>query len=368
MAPDGSPSASSAGRASKAPGDVSSSFLPTALRRLRRCRCRFRSGRRLGGGTRRGFHGGRGAGGGFRSPRSRGSRADGARRGGSTWSKTFQALTGLHLGRAFDLDIGSGLHPGLDAERARLHGQFVGRQLEGTFRHLRRDATHLEEDAARLDDRHPAFGRALAAAHSGFGRLLRDLLIGKDPDEHLAAPAHKPSHHPAGGFDLPVRHPGGFGGLQAELAKGQVVALGGHPGTAAPVDLSILDAGWKQHPYSFFFGARARGVFGTVVFSPAVVVFARVVRLGFSPPSAVVVAFGVRVRFGLAAGASVAGPAVTGGATGSGAAGAATVCWTSSASGVGASARAAPTRTPLSTRSSTAARGFRRAPGREVPG
>src|SRR5207249_7673054 len=116
----------------------------------------------------------------------------------------------------------------------------------GTLRHLRRDAAHLEEDPAWLDDRDPALGRALAATHPGFGRLFRDGLVREDADEHLAAATDKARHHAAGGFDLAVRHPGGFGGLQAELPKGQVISLGGDPGAAAAVDLSKLDAGRSE--------------------------------------------------------------------------------------------------------------------------
>src|SRR5207245_4837489 len=170
---------------------------------------------------------------------------------------------------------------------------------------------------------------ALAATHAGLGRLLGNRLVGEDANEDLATATHEARHHSAGRLDLPVRHPGRFGGLQAELAKRQVVALGGDAGPAASMELAIFDAGWEQHNCSyssFFFAARgARGVFGTAGFS-VVVARARVARLGAGvspPPSAAVVALVVRVaRFGLAAGASAvatgAGAAAASTATGAG--------------------------------------------------
>src|SRR5207245_4198098 len=118
---------------------------------------------------------------------------------------------------------------------------------EGALGHLRGHTAHLEEDASRLDDDHPAFGGALAATHAGLGRLLGNRLVGEDANEDLATATHEARHHSAGRLDLPVRHPSRFGGLQAELAKRQVVALGGDAGPAASMELAIFDAGWEQH-------------------------------------------------------------------------------------------------------------------------
>jgi hypothetical protein len=78
------------------------------------------------------------------------------------------------------------------------------------------------------------------------GFLVTDL-SGKTRDEDLAAAAHETRHDAPCRLDLAVGHPGRLRGLQAELAEGQVVALGGDAAAAAAVKLAIFDAGWQQH-------------------------------------------------------------------------------------------------------------------------
>src|SRR5674476_631064 len=73
--------------------------------------------------------------------------------------------------------------PGLDPD-------LVRGEAERLARRLLVDAFHLEQNAGGLDDADPAFGRALAFAHAGFRRLLRDRLVGEDADPELPAALH----------------------------------------------------------------------------------------------------------------------------------------------------------------------------------
>ena len=70
--------------------------------------------------------------------------------------------------------------------------------------------------AARLHHRHPALGIALALAHAGLGRLLRDRLVREDPDPDLAAALDVARQRHARGLDLPVGDPAR---LQAPAAR-----------------------------------------------------------------------------------------------------------------------------------------------------
>src|SRR5258705_13742989 len=65
------------------------------------------------------------------------------------------------------------------------------------------DPLHLEQNPPRPDDAHPLFGRALALAHAGFLRLLRNRLVREHPDPDLSAALDEPGHRDAGRFDLP---------------------------------------------------------------------------------------------------------------------------------------------------------------------
>src|SRR5437867_1263669 len=55
--------------------------------------------------------------------------------------------------------------------------QLVARKAHRLAGDLLGDASHLEHDPARLDDRHPVVGRALARAQPDLGGLLGDRLV-----------------------------------------------------------------------------------------------------------------------------------------------------------------------------------------------
>src|SRR5262249_5598503 len=80
-------------------------------------------------------------------------------------------------------------------------------------------AFHLEKHPARLYYRHPTLRRALSLTHSGFGRLLSDRLIGKNPDPNLAAALDKTGHRHAGSLDLFAGDPGGLQDLESIFAE-----------------------------------------------------------------------------------------------------------------------------------------------------
>ena len=70
-----------------------------------------------------------------------------------------------------------------------------------------------------LDHGDPAFRRALAGAHAGLGRLLREALVGEDVDPDLAAALDLARHRDTGGLDLAVRDPAAVDRLQAVVAE-----------------------------------------------------------------------------------------------------------------------------------------------------
>src|SRR5262249_24300756 len=90
-----------------------------------------------------------------------------------------------------------------------LHGELLAAQAERLFRERLRPAGELEHHASGLDHADPALGRALARAHAGLGRLLRDALVREDVDPDLAAALDLARHRDPGRLDLAVRDPAG---------------------------------------------------------------------------------------------------------------------------------------------------------------
>src|SRR3954453_9179759 len=82
-----------------------------------------------------------------------------------------------------------------------------------------RHAGQLEHHAAGLDDGDPPLGGALAGAHAGLGRLLRDGLVREDVDPHLAAALDLARHGDSGSLELAVGDPTALESLQPELAE-----------------------------------------------------------------------------------------------------------------------------------------------------
>src|SRR4051794_22983431 len=108
-------------------------------------------------------------------------------------------------------------------------------------------AGQFEHHATRLDDGHPALGRALAGAHAGLGRLLGEGLVGIDVDPDLAAALDLAGHRDTGGLDLAVGEPAGVERLQAVLAELHPGLAAREPGSAPTVLLAVLDALRGEH-------------------------------------------------------------------------------------------------------------------------
>src|SRR5215831_28695 len=108
---------------------------------------------------------------------------------------------------------------GLPFHDLRLHGQLVASETKRLSRERLWHAGELEHHTARLHDRDPAFGRALALAHARLGRLLRDRLVREDVDPHLAAALDLARHRDTSGLDLAIRHPAALERFQPEVAE-----------------------------------------------------------------------------------------------------------------------------------------------------
>src|SRR5437016_1184325 len=129
-------------------------------------------------------------------------------------------------------------HPRL-LHRVAHHDPFAGLTLG--------HALHLVDDPSGLHDRHPFLRVPLALAHPGLGRLLRDGLVGEDPDPDLAAALEAPGECDPRRLDLPARDPAWLERLQPVLAERERRApLRGPPHTPA-LGLSVLDALGHQH-------------------------------------------------------------------------------------------------------------------------
>src|SRR5687768_15436865 len=110
-----------------------------------------------------------------------------------------------------------------------------------------RDARHLEHDPARLDDRHPVVGRALAGAHPDLRRLLGDRLVREDPDPDAAAALDVMGHGTSSRLDLAAGQPADLLGHETEVAEADRSAALGETGPAAALHLAVLDPLWHQH-------------------------------------------------------------------------------------------------------------------------
>src|SRR4029077_12012608 len=106
---------------------------------------------------------------------------------------------------------------------------------------------HLKQNLPRTNHCHPVIRCALALAHTGFGRLLGDRLIGKKSDPDLAPALNEARHRYAAGFNLPVRDSPRFEHLQSVVAESQLRPAPGLPGHAAALLLAVLHLLWHQH-------------------------------------------------------------------------------------------------------------------------
>src|SRR5579862_4045576 len=135
----------------------------------------------------------------------------------------------------------------LSLHELRLHRQLLRREAERLLRQRLGHTRELEHHAARLHDRHPTLGRALALAHAGLGGLLRERLVREDVDPDLAAALDLARHRDAGRLDLPVRDPAVLERLDPELAELHRRLTGGLATAAAAVVLAELGLLGQQH-------------------------------------------------------------------------------------------------------------------------
>src|SRR3954464_11893531 len=128
-----------------------------------------------------------------------------------------------------------------------LHRELLPGEAERLLRERLGHAGELEHDAARLDDADPAFGGALAGAHAGLGRLLREALVGEDVDPDLAAALDLARHCDTSSLDLAVRDPAAVDCLQAVVAELHGRLTLRLAGAAAAMDLAKLRLLRHQH-------------------------------------------------------------------------------------------------------------------------
>src|SRR5262245_23990707 len=110
-----------------------------------------------------------------------------------------------------------------------------------------RNAGHLEQDPAGLDDRDPMVWRALAGAHADLGRLLGHRLVREDADPDLAAALDVAGHGATSSLYLASGDHGRLFGHQRVVAECDRGAALGDAGHASALDLAVLDSwGEKQ--------------------------------------------------------------------------------------------------------------------------
>src|SRR5688572_25032980 len=146
----------------------------------------------------------------------------------------------------------------------RLDGQLGRGQLHGALGIGLAHAFHLEQDPAGTDHAHPFLGRALALAHSGFERLLRDRLVGEHAHPDLAAALDEARHRHAGRLDLTGGHPARLHRLQPVVSERDIRAPPRFSGHATALLLAVLDLLRHQHrrvpcPLPKPWRARGRG-------------------------------------------------------------------------------------------------------------
>src|SRR5690606_12262513 len=133
---------------------------------------------------------------------------------------------------------------GADATRHEGRGdrQLGGGQAEGLAREFLADALHLVEHLAGLDLGDPVLRIALALAHTDFGRFLRNGLVREDADPDTAAALDVAVDGTTRGLDLAGGQTATTGGLQTELAEGDLNAARSQAGIAAFLLFAVFPA------------------------------------------------------------------------------------------------------------------------------
>src|SRR5467141_1079313 len=114
------------------------------------------------------------------------------------------------------------LKPSCTGDELRGNRQLVRRQPHGFLGRRFVHSRHLKHDASRLHHRHPLFRRAFALPHARFRRLLGKRLVRENPDPQFSATLDEPRNRHARRFDLPVRDPRAFHGLQPIVAERKI--------------------------------------------------------------------------------------------------------------------------------------------------
>src|SRR5689334_21034664 len=139
--------------------------------------------------------------------------------------------------------------------------QLRGGEREGLAGHRLLHPVHLVEHLAGHDLGHEVLGRALAVAHADLGGLLGDRLVREDADPDPPAALDVAGHRTARGLDLARREAATGGGLEPELAEGDLGAAGCDALVAALLLLAVFPSSWLQHvslPVSWRVSSRAR--------------------------------------------------------------------------------------------------------------
>src|SRR6267378_2575586 len=114
------------------------------------------------------------------------------------------------------------LKPSCAGNEFRRDGQLVRRQAHGFFCRRFVHARHFKHDASRLHHRDPLFRRAFAFPHARFRGLLGERLVRENPDPQFSATLDEARNRHARRFDLPVRDPRAFHGLQPIIAERKI--------------------------------------------------------------------------------------------------------------------------------------------------
>src|SRR5699024_1386402 len=148
---------------------------------------------------------------------------------------------GLNLRMSLDFIVN------LAGDHLHLHGKLVADQAERFTRLRFGDAGHFEEHPAGLDDGDPVIHGAFTLTHAHFERLLRDRLVGENPDVDPPPAPDVPAHGYTAGFDVVCPHPAGFHGHEGVVTERDVVASFGGALHAAPHHFAVFDSFRQQH-------------------------------------------------------------------------------------------------------------------------
>src|SRR5579884_371982 len=135
----------------------------------------------------------------------------------------------------------------MSRDKCRAQGQLVRGEPHGFRSLLRRHTFHFKQDLAGTNYRDPMVGRAFAFSHTGFGRLLRDRLVGEEADPDFPTALDETRHSNTAGFDLPVGDPARLEHLQPIITVSQLRASPRLARHAPALLLPVLHFFWHQH-------------------------------------------------------------------------------------------------------------------------